>query len=40
MLTHPVNKVGGYTNIKLFLFLDDVNPPDIQIGPLKVVKLN
>ena len=38
MLTHPVNKVGSYTNVELPLFFDDVNPPNIQISPLKLVK--
>jgi hypothetical protein len=38
MLPHSVCKISGYANVELFPFLDNIDPPGIQICPLKVVK--
>jgi hypothetical protein len=38
MLPHSICKISGYANVELFPFFDDIDPPGIQIFPLKVVK--
>ena len=38
MLPHSICKISGYANVELFPFFDDIDPPGIQICPLKVVK--
>jgi len=38
MLPHSICKISGYANVELFPFFDNIDPPGIQICPLKVVK--